>query len=222
MKKTLFACVLSSFVGLSVYAASKAPSVPKPQLKTEEQLKDCQNVINAASDTSKVAECYFYLGEQKYAAFSKLTLPTSYDKDKLASWMNDAKKTREEASELYIKVKGDPAWEAAALSRIGVMSYQFATSVRSAPLPDYVEYDLDGDGKLELMKLEGDLKKQVEEAVKKQLNEMAEPIEADAKTSFQLCVDNAAATSTKNSWTKLCAEFVALLTPAKAKEKSSK
>jgi hypothetical protein len=214
----------SIFFSLTLTIASIAgavPKAPKVELKKEVELAKCQEQLNALSDTSNSAEkaaaaqCQFWIAEQGYAKFTALKLPTIFDKDNLAKWIEDSKTQRQETSALYLKVKdlNNKEQSIAALARLGLMSYQFATNIQSSPLPTMVEYDSDGDGTLEFIKVTGELKIKVHETVKGQLALLSKPIFEDAKKAFDGCVQEAKDNKINNNWSKLCVAYTTLLTP---------
>jgi tetratricopeptide (TPR) repeat protein len=207
----------------------------KPNLKMrDDATKKCIEVvaiadefIAKAADKSKVAdqlnagldaaaECQFYIAEKGYATFESFKLPSSFDKEKLAQWLEGTNKTRSETSVQYLKIKdyGSKGWTLAALARIGTMSYKFMDGLYKAPLPAEIEYDYDGDGKAEKIKLKGELKEQVEDAVRTQLDQLAEPIRTDAIKAFSNCIDGANQANWYNEWSAQCEEYLNLLSPA--------
>ena len=216
MKPILFSVTL--FLGIG---ADAAPKAPKAQLKKAAELKECQSQLNALSETSSNAErsaaaqCQFWIAEQSYAKFTALKPPKAFDKDKLATWLESSKKQREDTSALYLKVKdlGDKEQSVAAMARIGLMSYQFATGIQNAPMPTIIEYDMDGDGTLEQIKIKGEIKAQVEDAVKTQMKTIYAPILGDAKAAFEVCVQEAKDNKIENKWSQLCADYILLVTP---------
>jgi tetratricopeptide (TPR) repeat protein len=173
-----------------------------------------QDQLNKGLDVA--AECQFYIAEEGYATFDSFQLPSNFDKDKLGKWLENIRKIREETSAQYFKIKnyGSKGWTLAALARIGMMSYKFMDGFYKAPLPNEVEYDYDGDGKAEKIKLQGQLKEQVEEAVRDQLDQMAEPIRADAIKAFSNCIDGANQANWYNEWSSLCEEYLNKISPA--------
>ena len=138
MKPLLFSVVLAFASNTS--AAPKAPKAPKAERKKEAELKGCQAQLNALSgsstpeEKSSVAQCQFWLAEQGYAKFTALKLPKTFDKDKLAKWLEDSEAQRQDTSALYVKVKGldNKEQSVAALARLGLISYQFATNIQRA------------------------------------------------------------------------------------------
>lgn len=217
--------VLSLSLGLSLQAAApKIPKSPKVQVKKEAELTKCQDAAKSVTKTSKpeeikaAAQCQFWVGEQGYAKFLAIKLPKAYDKDKLATWMNDAKKQQEDATKLYQKVLDydDAEQQVAALARVGLLSYQYAASLNSAPLPATVEVDMNGDGAVEIVKLEGELKTQVQTTVKAELDKITAPILSDAKTAFTKCVETAKTAKIENEWSKLCGGYLLVLDPPAA------
>jgi tetratricopeptide (TPR) repeat protein len=203
------------------------------QNKKEDAIKACQEVIRITDDyiakapnKSMVAEqlnsgldaaaqCQFYIAEKGYESFLTLKPPSSFDKEKLASWLENIKKTRDDANIQYLKIKdyGSKEWTLASLERIGMMSFQFSTLLLKAPLPTEVEYDTDGDGKPEKIKLKGETLKQVEDAVRAQLGTIAEPIRTDAIKAFSTCVEGSVQTNWYNEWSVLCEEHLNQLDP---------
>jgi hypothetical protein len=83
-----------------------------------------------------------------------------------------------------------------------------------APLPVEVEYDLNGDGKPEKIKLRGELKEQVEDAVRTQLDQLAEPIRNDAILAFKTCIDGANQANWFNQYSAECEEYLNKISPS--------
>jgi hypothetical protein len=218
----------SVFVALSVSlgmaasaAAPKIPKAPKTQTKKEAELLKCIEASKSVTRTSPVDEiksasqCNFWVAEQAYTKFTALKLPKAYDKDKIKTWLDDSTKQRELASETYIKAAqlDNKETVVASYARIGLISYQLATSIQSAPMPTHVELDSNGDGKIEKVALKGDVKTQAHEAVKVELNKIADPILADAKAAFEKCSSVAKDNKIENDWSKFCDGYLLVLNP---------
>lgn len=224
--------IAKTWIASYTWAEANNPKKPNPKMR-EDATKKCLEVvaiaddyIAKATDKSKVAEqlnagldaaaeCQFYIAEKGYATFESFKLPRDFDKEALGKWLEGTKKTREETSAQYLKIKdyGSKGWTLAALARIGTMSYKFMDGLYKAPLPDEVDYDLNGDGKTEKIKLKGALKEQVEDAVRTQLDQIAEPIRTDAIKAFSVCIDGANQANWYNEWSAQCEEYLNLLSP---------
>jgi hypothetical protein len=219
MKPILFSIALA--LGSNAIGATKIPVAPNAQVKNEAELAKCQEQLNALSNASTptereaAAQCQFWIAEQGYAKFTTIKRPETYDKDKLATWLNDSKKQREDTSALYLKVNDldNKEQSVAALARIGLMSYQFATNIQNMPMPTSVEYDSDRDGTPEIITLEGETKTKVQNAIRAQFAKVSAPVFEDAKKAFEGCAQLAKDNKLDNDWSKLCVAYVALLTP---------
>jgi hypothetical protein len=92
------------------------------------------------------------------------------------------------------------------------MSYLFMDGLYKAPIPTEVTIEL--DGKVQKIKLKGEIKERVEMQVRDQLDALAEPIRKDAITAFSVCVEGANQAGWFNEWSQLCEEYLNKMDPS--------
>ncbi len=154
----------------------------------EQAKKEHANRCAAAYAERRFKDLNWATNKYKEMTISELN-PTSPTKIKNFQDSIKAKtKERERLKALYQKVAeiGVAEWSLAALYQIGEMAYDEIQKVLEAPLPKYLYGEVVDD----------DMK----ETFKYQLEEMSEPLKADAIEAFQLAADKASELGVYNKW----------------------
>ena len=168
------------------------------QATIRQQLGDeAPDAIERSKDS--VAEARFYLAEVLYQRFQSERFPRNpgtsrrafdlWTERQLTPYIRLRQQLLDAASAKYVEVVNMhvPNWEIAAVSRLADMYYQFATTIRNAPIPPDIQHNAD-----------------LLDAYRLVLDQRTQPFMNTASEGFQRCIRTATQVHWFNEWSQLC------------------